>query len=80
MYVVFYRVRDYLQLVEFGVVRRGGGPKTIIISDEQVDAMAERLPMLRDAMCCGETSVGGSGCESGAFRLNMTRSRRTARL
>jgi hypothetical protein len=78
--VGFYPARDYLPLVEFGVVRRGGGPKTIIISDEEVDAMAERLPMLRDAMCSGETSVGGSGCESGAFTLNMTRSRLTARL
>ena len=31
--------------------------------------------MLRDAM-----SVGVRGCESGAFRLDVTRSRRTARL
>ena len=80
MSIGFYPARDYLPLVEFGVVRRGGGPKTLILSDTQVDAMAERLPMLRDAMCSGETSVGGRGCESCAFRLNVTHSRRTARL
>jgi len=76
--VGFYPIRDCLPLVEFGVVRRDGGPKTLILSDEQVDAMAEGLPMLRDAMCSGETSVGGIGCESGAFRLDVSRSRRTA--
>ena len=52
--------------------RRAGGPKTIILSDEQVDAMAEGLPMLRDAMC-GGNPVGGSECKSGAFRLNVRR-------
>jgi len=57
----FYPARDYLPLVEFGVVRKGGGPKTLILSDEQVDAMAKALPMLRDAMCSGETSVGVAG-------------------
>ena len=80
MSVGSYPARDYVPLVEFEVVRRGGGPKTFILIDEQVDTMAERLPMLRDAMCSGETSVGGVGCESGAFQLDVTRSRRTARL
>jgi len=75
-----YPARDYLPLVEFGVVRRGGGPKTLIFSDEQVDAMAEGLPMLWDAMCIGEPPDGGRRCESGAFRLDVTRSRHTARL
>jgi hypothetical protein len=42
--------------------------------------MAEKLPMLLDAMCSGEASVGGRMCESGAFRLDVTSSRRTARL
>jgi len=60
--VGFYPAHDYLPLVEYGVIRRGGGPKTPILSDEQVDAMAEGLPMLWDAMCSGETSVGGLGC------------------
>ena len=51
--VGFYPARDYLPLVEFGVVRRGCGNKTLILSDDQVDAMSEALPMLRDAMCSG---------------------------
>jgi hypothetical protein len=58
--VGFYAARDYLPLVEVGVARRGGGPKTLILSDEEVDAMAETLPILRDALCSGETSVVGS--------------------
>jgi hypothetical protein len=74
-----YPACEYLPLVEFGVVRKGGGPKTLILSNEQVDTLAEALPTLRD-MCNGETSVGGRRCDSGAFRLNLTRSRRTARL
>ena len=61
VYVVFYPARDYLPLVEFGVVRRGGGPKTLILSDEQVDALAEALPKRQDDTCCGETSVGVEG-------------------
>jgi hypothetical protein len=36
----------------------GGGPKTLILSDEQVDELAEALPMLQDAMCSGETCWG----------------------
>jgi hypothetical protein len=32
--VAFYPARDYLPLVEFGVVRKGGGPKTLILSYE----------------------------------------------
>jgi len=78
--VGFYPVRDHLTLVEFEVVWRGGGPKTLILSDEQLDAMAEVLPMLRDAMCSGETSVWGHRCEIGAFRLDLTCSRCRARL
>jgi hypothetical protein len=78
--VGFDPARDYLPLVEFGVVQRGCGPKTLILSDEQVDAMEEALPMLWDALCSVETSVGGRRCESGAFRPDLTRSRRTARL
>jgi len=80
VFVGFYSTRDYLPLVEFGFVRIGGGPKTLILSDGQVDAMAELLPMLRDAMSIVETSVGVGGCESSVFRLDVTRSRRTDRL
>jgi hypothetical protein len=78
--VGFYPALYYLPLTEFGVVRRGGGPKTLILSDEQVDAMAKALHMLRDAMCSGEISVGGRMCEIGAFRPDVTRSRHTARI
>jgi len=60
------------------VLRRAGGPKTLILSDEQVDALAETLPTLLEDMC--SVGAGGCRCESGAFRLDVTCSRRTARL
>jgi len=63
----------------FVFVRRGGGPKAIILSDEHFDALAEGLPKLRRAMCCGKHDCG-SEFKSGFFRLNVTRSRRMARL
>jgi hypothetical protein len=78
--VGLYPARDCLPLVEFEVVWRVGGPKTLILSDEQVDGMAESLPMIRDAMFSGETSVGVRRCESGTFRLDLTRSQLTVRL
>ena len=78
--VGFYPARDYLPLVEFGVVRRGGGPKTIILRDEQIDAMRDGLPKLSEAMCSGGEPACGNECKSGAFRFNVTRSRRMARL
>ena len=78
VFVGFYSSRDYLPQVEFGVLRRDGGTKTLILGDEQVDALAEILPTLREDMCRGE--AGGCRCESGAFRLDVTRSRRTSRL
>ena len=67
MSVGFYLARDYLPLVAFGVVRRCGGPKTLILSGEQVDAMAIGLQMLRDAMCSGETSGGVAGARAVHF-------------
>jgi hypothetical protein len=76
--VGFYPARDYLPHVEFGVLRRAGGPKTLIRGEEQVDAMAETLPTLRGDMCRG--GARGCSCESGAFRLDVTYSVRTARL
>ena len=63
MSVGSYSARNYLPLVEFRVARKGGGPKTLILSDEQVDAMAEALPKLRDDMSSGETSVGVAGAK-----------------
>ena len=38
--VGFYPARDYLPLIEFGILRRAGGPKTLILSDEHVDALS----------------------------------------
>ena len=67
MSVVFYPARDYLPLVQFGVFRRGGVPKTLILSNEQVDVLAEVLPMLRVALCSGETSVGVAGARAVDF-------------
>jgi len=46
--VGFYHARNYLPLVEFGFLRRAGGPKTLILSDEHVDSLAETLPTLRE--------------------------------
>ena len=43
-----------------------------------MDALAETLPSLRGDMCSG--GARGCRCESGAFRLYVTRSVRTARL
>ena len=65
--------------MEFGVVRRGGGPKTLILSEEQVDALAEALPTLRDEICCGGTLVEVAGAEW-CLPADLTRSRPTARL
>ena len=45
--VCFYPARVYLPLFEFGVLRRAGVPKTLILGDEQVDALAETIPTLR---------------------------------
>jgi len=74
--VGFYPARDYLPLVEFGVLRRAGGSKTLILSDEQVDALADTLPTLREDMWSG--GARGCRCESGAFPMDVTRSRRTS--
>jgi hypothetical protein len=63
--VGFYPARDYLTLVEFGVLRRAGGTKKLILSDEQVDALAETLPTLREDMCSG--GARGCRCESSAL-------------
>ena len=60
MSVGFYPARDYLSLVEFGVLRRAGGPKTLILGDEQVDALAATLPTLRGDLCSGEPGDAGA--------------------
>ena len=79
MSVGFYSARGYQPLVKFAVVRTGAGSKTIILNNKHVYFMAEGLPKLRHAMCSGEP-VSCSECKSGAFRLNVTKSRRMARL
>ena len=56
--VGFCPARDYLTLVKFRVVLIGGGPKTIKLSDEQVDAVAERPPKLREGMSCWQPACG----------------------
>jgi hypothetical protein len=71
--VGFYPSRDYQPLVEFGNIRRGGESKTIILADEHVDRLAERLPEGNDLYETG--SVNGCG---GNFRL--TRNRGAVRL
>ena len=64
--------------MEFGLVRRGGEPKTIIDSDEHIHALAEGLLKLRDAMR-GGNPAGGSECMRGVYRLYVTTSCRMAR-
>jgi hypothetical protein len=63
--VGFYPARDYQPLVEFGAVRRGGS-ETIVLADEHVDRLAERLPKLMY-----ETSSSGGGSDN--FRLTLNR-------
>jgi hypothetical protein len=65
--VGFYPARDYLPLVEFRVVRKGGGSKTLILSDEVVDAMAKGLPMLRDACLVARSLLGVAGARAVLF-------------
>jgi hypothetical protein len=72
--VGFYPARDYQPLVEFGTIRRGGGSKTIILANESVDWLAERLPEGSDM--CETGSVSGG---AGNFRLTGNR-RGAARL
>jgi len=47
--VGFYLARDFLPLVEFGVIRSCGS-KAIILTDEQVYTLAQYLPALADSM------------------------------
>jgi len=78
MSVCFYLERDYQPLVEFGAIRRGGS-KSLFLTDEQVAALADCLPAIRDSMC-----VGGDRfiikCESGNFRLHTLKRQGSARL
>jgi len=77
MSVGFYPARDYQPLVEFGATRRGGC-KSLILTDEQVTALADCLLEIRDSMCVGGDRV--IKCESGNFRLNTPEKHGSARL
>ena len=72
MSVGFYPSRNYQPLVEFG----GPKVKPIILTDQNVAAMAECLLRICEAMC-GNAQYGYS---DGAFRLNTTGNLRVARL
>ena len=76
--VGYYPARDYQPLVEFGAIRRGGS-KCLILADEQVAALADCLPSIRDSMCVGGDRVVIK-CESGNFRLHTPRRHGSARL
>jgi len=71
--VGFYPARDYQPLVEFGAIRRGVS-KSLILADEQVAALADSLPAIRDSMCVGGDRVVIK-CESGNFRLHTPEAR-----
>jgi len=78
MSVGYYSARDYQPLVEFGAIRRHGS-KSLILADEQVAAMADCLPSIRDSMCVGWDRVVFK-CESGNFRLHTPKRHGSARL
>jgi len=72
-----YPASDYQTLVEFGAIRRGGS-KCPILADEQVAALAEILPYIRDSICVGGERV--IKCESGNFRLHTPKRHGSVRL
>ena len=78
MSVGFYPARDYQPLVEFGAIWRGGS-KSLILTDEQVTALADCLPAICDSMCVGGDRVNIK-CESGNFRLHTPKRHGSARL
>jgi len=70
--VGYYPARDYQPLVEYGAIRMGGS-KCLILADEQVVALADCLPSIRDSMC-----VGGDRCRHQVreWQLSSTHPRR----
>jgi hypothetical protein len=52
--VGFYTARDSLPLVEFGVLRRAGDPKTLILGDEHVEELAGPCPRYGETCVVGE--------------------------
>jgi len=76
--VGYVPARDYQPLVEFGAIRRGGS-KCLILSDEQITALADCLPAIRDSICVGGDRVVIK-CDSGNFRLHTLRRHGSARM
>jgi len=76
--VGFYPAREYQPLVKFGAIRRGGS-KSLILFDDQVAALADCLPAIRDSMCVGGDRVVIK-CERGKFRLHTPKRHRSSRL
>jgi len=71
----FYPARDYLALVEFGVMRSCGS-KSIFLTGEQVYTLAQCLPTFADAICKEGKEEKPIKWESVSFRLNTPMSRR----
>jgi len=78
MSVGFYPARDYQPPVEFGAFRKGGS-KSLILTDEEVAALADCLPAISDSICVGGDRVIIK-CESGNFRLHTPKRHGSARL
>ena len=64
--------------MEFGAIRRGGF-KSLILAEEQVDALADCLPSIRESMYVGGDPVVIK-FESGNFRLHTPSRHGSARL
>ena len=64
--------------MEFGDLRRDGS-KSLILNDEQVAALPDCLPAIRDSMFVGGDRVIIK-CESGIFRLHTPKRHGSARL
>jgi len=73
--VGFFPTRDYQPFLEFGTVKNNG-PTFIILNDQQVNKMAECLPIICESICGNEQYV----YKDGDFRLNSTGNYRVARL
>ena len=71
-----YLACDYLPLVEFSAIWRGGS-KSIFLKDEHINTLADCLPKIFVSNCDGRT---GAGCVSGAFRLSPPKNCGSARL
>jgi len=76
MPVGFYPARNYLLLVELGVIRSCGS-KSSIFTDEQVHTLAQCLPKIADPMYKkGDVGTSVIKFESGNFWLITVKRRR----